>query len=103
MLALKQWFHLLHVQGRSWYLYSRTGFCLKGNLSIKSYMCSRTRSHMMKCGPSHTTTCMCHSEVDAPWGRDLMSTETQNQPSNSILSQRSRRRNWSHRRRRGAG
>ena len=63
---------------------------------MSSYMCSRTRSDMMKCCLGHATTCTCHSEADAPWGRDLMLTETQNQPSNSTLSQPSNRRNWSH-------
>ena len=34
--------------------------------SLSSYACLKTRSHTMKCGPSHTTTCTCHSKVDAP-------------------------------------
>ena len=66
---------------------------------MKSYMCSRARSHMMKCGPGHTTTCTCHFEADAPLGRDLMSTKTQNQPTNSTLNQPSSWRTWSHCRR----
>ena len=35
-----------------------------------------------------------YSEADAPLGRDLMLTETQNQPSNSTLSQPSSQRKW---------
>ena len=62
---------------------------------MRSYMCSRTRSHMMKCGPSHTTTCTCDSEADTLWGRDLMLTEMPNQPSNSTLNQPSSHRSWS--------
>ena len=54
---------------------------------------------MMKCGPSHTTTCTCSFEADTPWGRDLMLTKTQNQPTNSTLNQPSSRRTWGHRRR----
>ena len=63
---------------------------------MTSYTCLKTCSHMMKCGPSHMTPCTCHSEADAPWERDLMLTETPNEPSNSTLSQPSSQRNWSH-------
>ena len=47
---------------------------------MSCYMCLKTRSHTMKCGPSHTTTCTCHSEADAPWGRNLMLTTYQDRP-----------------------
>ena len=63
---------------------------------MSSYMCSRTRSHKIKCGPSHTTTCTYRLEADAPWGRNLMLTKMRNQPSNSTLNQLSGRRTWSH-------
>ena len=63
---------------------------------MNSYTSLKTRSHTMKCGPSHTTTCMCHSEADAPWGRILMLTSTPNQPSSSTQNQLSSGRNWSH-------
>ena len=58
---------------------------------MSSYMCSRTRSHTMKCGPSHTTTFTYCFEADASWGRDLILTKMKNQSSNSILNQPSRR------------
>ena len=63
---------------------------------MSSYMCSRTRSHTMKCVPSHTITCTFCLEADAPWGRNLMLTNMRNQPSNSTLNQPSGRRTWSH-------
>ena len=66
---------------------------------MSSYMCLKTRSPRMKCGPSHTTTSTCHSKADAPWGRILMLTWTLNQPSYSTLNQPLGRRNWSHPRR----
>ena len=61
---------------------------------MSSYMCSR-----MKCGPGHTTTCMCRFKADAPWGRDLMLTKMQNPPANSTLNQPSSRRTCRHCRR----
>ena len=61
-----------------------------------SYMCSRTRSHTMQCGPSHTTTCTYRFEAEAPWGRNLMLMKMRNEPSNSTLNQPSSRRTWSH-------
>ena len=63
---------------------------------MSSCMCSRTRSHMTKCGPSRRTTCTFCFEADAPWGRNLMLTNMQNQPSNSTPNPPSSRRTWSH-------
>ena len=54
----------------------------EGEPSTSFCMYSRTRSHMMKCGPSRTTTCTFRFEVDAPWGRYVMLTNMRNQPSN---------------------
>ena len=63
---------------------------------MSSCMCSRTRSHTLKCGPSHTTICTFRFEADAAWGRNLMFTRLRNQPSNSTPNQPSGRRTWSH-------
>ena len=63
------------------------------------YMCSRTRSRMMRCDPSHMTTCTCRFEADAPWESDLTLTKMQNHPSNLTLNQPSSRRTWTHCRR----
>ena len=57
---------MLHVHGPSRYLWSRTGFHLKENLLMSSYMCLKIGSHRTKCGASHTTSCTSRSEVDAP-------------------------------------
>ena len=65
---------------------------------MSSYLCLKTRSDTMKCGRSHTTTCTCRSEADAPWGRNVMLTSTPNQASYSTLSRPSNWRNCSHRR-----
>ena len=59
---------------------------------MSSYTCLRTRSRAMKCGLSHATTCTCHSELDAPWGRILMLTPTLNKFSNWTQKQLSCRR-----------
>ena len=32
---------------------------------MSSYTCLETCTHTTNCGPSHTTTCMCHFYVDA--------------------------------------
>ena len=50
---------------------------------------------MMKCGPSHTTTCTCSFQVDNPWGRDLMFTKMHNQYSDSTVNQPSSQSTWS--------
>ena len=63
---------------------------------MSSSTCLESPSQTMKCGPSHTTTCTCHSEADALWGRILMLTSTPNLPSNLTRNQLSSRRNWSH-------
>ena len=63
---------------------------------MSSYMCSRTRSHTMKRGSSHRTTCTYRFEADAPWGRNLMLTKMRTQPINLTLNQPSSRSTWSH-------
>ena len=60
---------------------------------MSSYTGSKTRFHTLKFGLSHTPTCTCHSEVDAPYGKIPMLTSTLNQHSNSTQNQLSSRRN----------
>ena len=61
------------------------------------YTCSKIRSRMMKCGPSHTTTCTCRFEADVPWGKIVTLMVTLNQHSNSTQNQPLSRKSWSHR------
>ena len=53
---------------------------------MSSYMYSKTHSHMTRCGPSRTTTCMFRYEADASWGRILTLMNLRNQPPNSTLN-----------------
>ena len=68
---------------------------------MSSYMYSKTRSLMTRCGPSRTTTCTFHCEADAPWRRNLTQMSLRNQPSNSTPNPPSSRRTWSRYRRAG--
>ena len=61
---------------------------------MSSYTCLKIRSHTTKCGPSHTITCTCHFEVDAPYRRILTLTLTLHQHSNSTQNQPSSRKRW---------
>ena len=62
---------------------------------MSSCMYLRTCSHTARCGPSRTTTCTFRFEADAPWGRNQMLMNMQNQLLNSTPSPPSSRRTWS--------
>ena len=62
---------------------------------MSSYMYSKTRSDTTRCGPSRMTTCTFPFEADAPWGRNLMLMNMQNQPFYSTLSPLPSLRTWS--------
>ena len=63
---------MLHVRDLLLCHWSKTGFDLRRRLLTSFCMSLRMRSHMMRCGPSHTTIRTCCFEVDVPWGRILM-------------------------------
>ena len=48
------------------FVVSKNGHNVQGSQLMRSCTFSKTRSHTMRCGPSHTTTCTCHFEADAP-------------------------------------
>ena len=128
MLTLKQWFHLrggpqqVHVHtDHNTLRYLKTcprpltprqarwsPFLEKYNLTLwyvpglenpAADACSRLTSRQLMDIENPTRTRMCHSEADAPWGRDLMLKKMQNRPTNSTLNQPSSRRTGSHCRR----
>ena len=84
-----------HVHGLSQFPWSKIGLHRKENLSMSSYMYSKTHSVMTRCGPSRTTTCTFRFEADALWGRILTLMNLGNQPPNWTLNPPSHRRTWS--------